>query len=355
MQKDRLKKWVGLATAALLVLITGISAVSADTKYPVEGLVYIDENQNGQWDVNEPGYGGTLQWDKDTASDKYVGTKVTVTTPAYDEFVVNSAGNRELDKGEKDLCSYQDYEVNDKINANPKRPCSGTWGVPQIPEDTYVTVYVTPPEGYVTTSANPQVVKVGANMKPVDVGIVPTDAANKVETQASDAEVDELDEAATTTQPTSDLVVDITGFVPGLVFIDDNGNGTWEYGEAGYGGESTWVAKEGGARYIGTKVTLISPAYDKFELTSAGYTVDKDGKEVACSPQDLVYKGKVNSNPIRPCRGTWGLPGAGDDVRWEVWLTVPDGYELTSPNPQYFTTGKGEAPVDFGIVPVDTE
>ena len=139
--------------------------------------------------------------------------------------------------------------------------------------------------------------------------------------------------------------------VHGLVFIDDDQDGVWDTGEAGYGGELTWVDEEGVERYVGASVTLISPAYDEFMLESAGYRELDEGEVDLCSYQDSVIDDEINENPIRPCSGTWGLPGSSSDVRWEVWLTPPDGYEITSENPQYFTTGSGQESIDFGLTP----
>ena len=140
--------------------------------------------------------------------------------------------------------------------------------------------------------------------------------------------------------------------VYGLVFIDDDRDGVWDPGEAGYGGEQTWIDEEGIERYVGATITLISPAYDEFALESAGYRELDEGEVDLCSYQDSVVDDEINENPLRPCSGTWGLPGTSSDVRWEVWLTAPEGYETTSENPQYFNTGSDQPSLDFGLVQI---
>jgi hypothetical protein len=140
--------------------------------------------------------------------------------------------------------------------------------------------------------------------------------------------------------------------VHGLVFLDDDRDGVWDPGEAGYGGELTWVEELGIERYIGATITLISPNYDEYTLESAAYRELDEGEVDLCSYQDSVVDGEINENPIRPCSGTWGLPGVSSDVRWEVWVTPPGGYEITYENPQYFTSGSGQLPIDLGIAPI---
>ena len=262
------RKWFVVSALLLLAMFVGLSTASA-ARCDVHGLVFIDTNENGVWDVGEAGYGGKLLWDEDQEVERYVGTKITVITPAYDEFELESAGYREL---------------NDTGGPLP--------------------------------AAKPEV----------------------------------LPEV---TQQPMPAIVEGTGFVPGMVFIDTNLNGIWDIGEAGYGGELTWIKKDNESRYVGATITLISPAYDEFKLTSAGHRTLEEGEVMPCTQQDLVYEGDLNPHPVRPCVGTWGLPHAGDDIRWEVWLTTPTGYKVTSANPQYFTTGQNSVPVDFGIAPID--
>lgn len=143
--------------------------------------------------------------------------------------------------------------------------------------------------------------------------------------------------------------------VHGLVFIDDNLNGVWDAGEAGYGGEYLYDNNAEEFRYVGATITLLSPAYDDFELESASFRELGENEEVVCSQQDTIVNDEFveEEYQMRPCSGTWGLPGTSNDIRWEVTVTAPDGYYLTSENPQYFTTGANNAPLDFGIAPIE--
>jgi hypothetical protein len=107
-------------------------------------------------------------------------------------------------------------------------------------------------------------------------------------------------------------------------------------------------------------ITLMQPGSDPDDaivLESAGYREPEDHETAAnvCTKQDYEVDNDVgvNLNALRPCMGTWGLVGAGDEVTWGVWVTPPDGYVLTSPNPQYYPTGSGRPPLDFGIKPID--
>lgn len=113
----------------------------------------------------------------------------------------------------------------------------------------------------------------------------------------------------------------------GLVFIDSDRDGVWDPGEAGYGGAS---------------VTLNNT-----------YTLETASESESCTPQDLAVDGEINPNPVRPCVGTWGMPGTSSNVSWIVWLRIPEGYMLTSDNPQTFISGTDADPVDFGIVTVN--
>ena len=141
--------------------------------------------------------------------------------------------------------------------------------------------------------------------------------------------------------------------VYGLVFLDEDGDGVWDVGESGYDGEMTWLEDEEVWRNIGATITIITPAYDEYVLTSAGArAADYDGETAVCSYQDTVVDDELNESPVRPCSGTWGLSGVSEGVSYEVWLTAPDGYTVTSQNPQVFTTGSGQAALDFGIAPV---
>jgi hypothetical protein len=341
-----------IVTILLLVLVSGASAEHCQT---VQGLVFIDDNLNGVWDVGEAGYGGemqTVEEDDGWMHDRYVGATVKIITPAYDEFILESAGYRELAEGEEFLCCQQDAMLDDdEVNPHPARPCTGTWGLPGIPDDIRLEVWVTPPAGYMLTSENPQYFTTGEDTKPLDFGLAPVSEEKAV----SDAQT--ADEAEAAKAPSYSFAPKGTGFVHGLVYIDTNENGMWDLNEAGYGGKMQTVEEDDGwmhDRYVGATVTLISPAYDEVEVESAPYREPEEDK-VLCTVQDYGRGDDLTEHPVRPCIGTWGITNAGDDVRWEIWLAVPKGYKLTSPNPQYYVTGSGEPFVDFGIVPIDAE
>jgi hypothetical protein len=353
----QVKKWIILTMALTLVSIGGVTVVTAEGKSDVQGLVFIDDNRNGVWDPDEAGYGGEMQWDAVIEMDRYVGTTVTIITPAYDEFAVETSPYRAPEEWETVVCTQQDLLIDGEINPNPIRPCSGTWGLPVVANETYLEIWVTAPEGYYITSQNPQYFLTGTDESWVDFGIAPIAAGEggiggPVTSDGEDV-VDHTPLDETAVAPTT-WTMDVVGnVVPGLVFIDSNGDGVWQPGEPGYGGELTWIEDEGVLKYVGATVTLISPAYDEFVLTSAGYVAPEEDETITCTQQDLVIGGEINSNPVRPCDGTWGLSHAGEDVFWEVRLTVPDGYALTSANPQYYNTGSGQLPLDFGIVPFE--
>lgn len=144
--------------------------------------------------------------------------------------------------------------------------------------------------------------------------------------------------------------------VTGLVFIDKDLDGVWDTGEEGYGGVWSWVEDEEVWRYVGATVTIVTPAYDEFVLESSGpREADYDGETALCSYQDTLVDDELNPSPARPCVGTWGLPGVSEDVRFAVTVTAPDGYYVTSENPQYFTSGTDQEPLNFGIAPLAEE
>ncbi|MBK8985566.1 MAG: hypothetical protein IPM39_05715 [Chloroflexi bacterium] len=144
--------------------------------------------------------------------------------------------------------------------------------------------------------------------------------------------------------------------VTGLVFIDKELDGIWDAGEEGYSGVWSWVEDEEIWRHVGAIVTITSPAYDEFVLESSGpREAEYDGESALCSYQDTLVDDELNPSPIRPCVGTWGLPGVSEDVRFMVTVTAPAGYYVTSENPQYFTTGTDQGPLNFGIAPLATK
>jgi hypothetical protein len=346
------KRFVFIAVTVLLLVM--VSAASAQHCQTVQGLVFMDDNMNGVWDVGEAGYSGemqTVEEDDGWMHDQYVGATVTIYTPAYDDFVLESAGYTE--SGEEPACCHQDAMLDEEVeNPNQVRPCLGTWGLPGIPDDIRLEVWVTAPEGYVLTSENPQYFITGEDSKPLDFGLAPVDEAKDViDAKAADEEDKAVESMAYSFSPKG------TGFVYGLVFIDENENGVWDVGEAGYGGEVQLVEEDDGwmhEEYVGATIKLTSPAYDEVKVTSAPYKEPEEDKAL-CTPQDYGETDDLNEHPLRPCAGTWGITQAGDNVYWVVDITAPEGYRLTSPNPQYYITGSGDPFVDFGIVPIDAE
>jgi hypothetical protein len=358
---SKVKNRMLLVALVLLALALMAGNVAAEGKCDVIGLVFIDDNMNGVWDPGEAGYGGEWQYDDVQETERYVGAIVTVETPSYEKFEIETAAYREPDEHEDVVCSCQDTLVDGELNPNPQRPCAGTWGLNRVVNDTYLTISFVSPEGYVGTSKNPQIYLTGEDTYYVDFGIVPIAAATASGTGGplpAESAAEAAFEATVAAEPAATTyrmsVGDGLG-VPGLVFIDDNRDGVWQPGEAGYGGKMTWVEEDGMQKYVGATVTLISPAYDEYTLTSGAYREPEDWETFTCTPQDLFIDGEWNANPVRPCSGAWGLPGWENETRYEVWLTAPEGYMITSPNPQYYTTGSGQMPVDFGIAPVNSE
>ncbi len=151
--------FIGGALLIGLLLFLTVAAPTAAAPDTVTGLVFLDTNESGLWGPGEPGFGGVT---------------ITIETPAYDEFVLESASAREADyEGETDLCSYQDTMVDGEINPSPIRPCEGTWGLPGTSENVRFIVTVTAPEGYYVTSENPQIFVSGTDQAPLDFGIAP--------------------------------------------------------------------------------------------------------------------------------------------------------------------------------------
>lgn len=341
-----------VVTILLLVMATGAYAEHTDT---VQGLVFIDDNLNGIWDVGEAGYGGQMQLveeDDGWMHEEYVGATVTVYTPAYEDYILHSAPYKELGEDEEFLCTHQDAMVNeDEVNTNQQRPCTGTFGMPSVPHDIRLEVWVTAPDGYVLTSENPQYLITNEDSTLLDFGLAPIGDADADATMAEQSKDDEDKATASYNfKPKG------TAFVSGLVFIDANENGVWDIGEAGYDGQMALVEEDDGwmhEEYVGATIKLTSPAYDEVKVTSAPFKEPDENGNALCTPQDLGEGDDLNENCVRPCVGTWGITQAGDDVYWVVDLTVPAGYKLTSANPQSYVTGSGAPFVDFGIVPID--
>lgn len=164
-----------LVLVVILLVVTALTAgiVAAEGKTEVLGLVFIDDNMNGVWDPGEAGYGGEWKYDDVREMERYVGATVSIETPSYEVIDLETAGYRALREDEKVSCSVQDTLVDDELNPLPVRPCSGTWGLPRVEKDSYLTITLTPPDGYVVTSENPQLYLTGKDTGFVDFGIAP--------------------------------------------------------------------------------------------------------------------------------------------------------------------------------------
>jgi len=170
---SKARKSLAILFLLLVVVAFTVGVVSAAGKSDVLGLVFIDDNMNGVWDVGEAGYGGEWMYDDVSEMERYVGTAISIETPSYEVITLESAGYRALDENEKVECSCQDTIVDDEYNVAQARPCSGTWGLPRAENDSRLVITVTVPEGYVLTSENPQVFVTGEDTGFVDFGIAP--------------------------------------------------------------------------------------------------------------------------------------------------------------------------------------
>ncbi len=149
--------------------------------------------------------------------------------------------------------------------------------------------------------------------------------------------------------------------IGGLVYIDENLNGKWDSGEAGYGGEYGVSQEDNGDwswRYWGTKVTFTSIGSgpeDPFVVESAPFREMEDEEKHGntCTRQDLEEAVDEGFTASRPCEGTFGMISWADDVTWEVTIDVPEGYVPTSDSSLVFATGQEVPFCDFGIAPID--
>ena len=275
---------------------------------------------------------------------------------------LESAGYREAEDHEEafDVCTHQDLEDSLEDGFDIARPCQGTFGFISFADKVTWTATIAVPQGYVLTT--PQIIEftTGDDVPLLDFGLLPVGVEPTPIVEVAPV----VEEVKTPAPVTYDYFVEGTGFVYGLVFIDSNLNGVWDVGEAGYGGEYG-VAEENEDewiwRYRGALVTL-HPIGDTdpdntIVLESAGYREPEDHEDAfdVCTHQDILDENEdsgLRCACVRPCFGTWGLVKAGDDITWEVWVTAPEGYRLTSPNPQYYTTGSEMPPLDFGITPI---
>jgi len=168
--------------AAALLGTTAVLAQGDDTH--IFGTVFIDTNLNGVWDVGEEGYMGEWEeyWDEDDEVfvQHYVGTPVSLNPGDPDDIItLKTAGARELEEDEEDLCTYLDWIIgdDDEVNPAPMRPCNGTFGLrPAGPKEMIWEVTLTVPAGYMATSPNPQHVEITSDTPVVEFGIAPTGA-----------------------------------------------------------------------------------------------------------------------------------------------------------------------------------
>ena len=154
-----------------------------------------------------------------------------------------------------------------------------------------------------------------------------------------------------------------TAYINGLVYIDENRNGVWDAGEAGYEGvfETREVEADVWERaYYGTAVNFVGAGgnpVDGDNILSAGMqAADEDGNDL-CTSQDLEANVEDGAALQRPCAGTFGyIVFADGETWWDVSVTVPEGYEATSDTTvsTSVTAGNGII-VDFGIAPISVD
>jgi hypothetical protein len=172
-------RWLGLLTVTLLLLVlVAPSAALVDRDF-ISGLVYIDANENGEWDVGEQGYGGVYGVAKEGKDWvwRYRGTDVTFTSIASgpeDPYIVESAPFREMEKGEENgnTCTRQDYEDSLDEGFTAARPCEGTFGMISWADDVTWEVTIDVPEGYELTSDSTLRFATGTDVDSCDFGIV---------------------------------------------------------------------------------------------------------------------------------------------------------------------------------------
>ncbi len=127
--------------AALLAALFVVSPVMAAQGH-IYGIVFVDTNLNGVWDMGEVGMPGV---------------KVMLQSANGDTTVdLMSAPNPdEISDTTPNTCDY--------LNSSAPTPCPGTWGLIPAGETTdWWKVSIVVPAGYTVTSANPQWVQVQA-------------------------------------------------------------------------------------------------------------------------------------------------------------------------------------------------
>ena len=176
------KRWLVLlsiaAVTVLLVVLVAPAAALADRDY-ISGLVYLDVNENGVWDMGEEGYGGEYGVAKegDDWIWRYRGTTLTFTpigSGPDDPFVVESAPFREMVGHEKDgnTCTRQDLDDGLDEGYVPARPCDGTFGMISWADHVTWEVTIDVPEGYSLTSDSALRFTTGTSNPACDFGIV---------------------------------------------------------------------------------------------------------------------------------------------------------------------------------------
>jgi len=167
----------------LLLLALAVGVASAGMSHPgvYGGLVYIDANHNGVWDVGEEGYGGEYGVAKENGEWvwRYRGADVIFTgvgSGPEDPYITESLPYREMEDHEKngDICSRQDMGVmEDDPHYVPVRPCEGTFGMISWADDVTWEVTIEVPEGYELTSEPVLRFFAGEEAPFCDFGIVP--------------------------------------------------------------------------------------------------------------------------------------------------------------------------------------
>ena len=165
MNKNK-KRSMGAVIVLAMLMFVMVGSTFANPSY-INGLLFIDSNQNGVWDVGEEGYKGVYgSYEKNGAWEwGYQGTQVLfkgVGAGPEEAIVVETAGYQETEAGEA-ACTQQ----------GSGRPCAGTFGFISFVDGITWQAAVAVPDGYRLTTAGMQTVVSGADNGTVDFGIVP--------------------------------------------------------------------------------------------------------------------------------------------------------------------------------------
>jgi hypothetical protein len=176
-EMSKWRKFVAVlaVVAAMLLTTTGLVLAQGYDDTWLYGLVFVDANGNGVFDVGEQGFEGAT---------------ITLNPGDPDETItLQSASARALEEHEKLTCTVQDYfgpdgtddDEDPDVKETPTRPCAGTFGIrPAGPKKMVWEVTLTPPAGYVVTSANPQYIKIAGDTPLADFGVAPAGAGGPV-------------------------------------------------------------------------------------------------------------------------------------------------------------------------------